>query len=67
MYVYVMVILNLDQDYDWRQYASGDNQQDVEQEISLRTRLASQPPTSSNPDTISTCFEDTLSESMVLA
>lgn len=56
----------VNQDYDWRQYASADNQEGVEQDTSLRTRLASQPPnTSSNPDTGSTGFEDTLSESMV--
>ena len=55
------------QDYDWRQYASADDQS--ADDHSLRTRLASHPAPAHSPptlpDTFSAPFEDTLSGSMV--
>ncbi len=57
-------ICSMEQDYDWRQYVSTVNNQDPD--VSLRTRLASNPShPSPHPDTVSSGFEDTLSESMV--
>lgn len=62
----VILLFFFKKDYDWRQYCSA---HDSFQDDSLRTRLASQQlgPThiSSHPDTVSSAFEDTLSESMV--
>lgn len=68
---YLFMFVNVVQDYDWRQYASADDDKghSVDDDHSLRTRLASHlPPTHSPPtlpDTVSAPFEDTLSGSMV--
>ena len=60
---------SISQDYDWRQYASNDDNSSAEE--SLRTRLATQhlksspcsSPHTAAPDSAS--YEDTLSGSMV--